>query len=361
MSAAGLGAPELVALVLSGALLLYVMSGGADFGGGAWELFARGPRAAGQRRLVERAIAPVWEANHVWLIAAVVLLFTAFPPAFAALATRLHVPLTALLLGIVLRGSALVFRQYGDPQTAPRWGRVFAVASAATPFFLGAVLGAVTSGAASERDLLAWVAPLPVAAGCAAVALCAYLAAVYLTVEASAPVPDPRPDSPADPQADPEGPAEPGARALLALDFRRRAIAAWLAVAAAAVACGAAARADAPRFAGRLFGSAWSAPLHAAALAAAIGAVAALARRRYRWARALAIAQVAAMCAGWGAAHAPFLVAPDVTVRGAAAPPATLALLAPVLVAGAALVLPALYLLLRVFKSRPPPRSRPPR
>jgi cytochrome d ubiquinol oxidase subunit II len=333
-----IGAPELIALVLFAALLVYTLSGGADFGGGIWDLLARGARAPAQRALVERAIAPVWEANHVWLIVAVVLLFSAFPPAFAALSTRLHVPLVALLVGIVLRGSALVFRQYGGPGAAHRWQRVFAIASAATPFFLGAVLGAVTSGAGSAHQLMAWVAPLPLATGAAAVALCAYLAAVYLTVEASG-------------QADDA----------LAADFRRRALAAWVAVAVAALVCAGAAWVDAPGFARRLFGSAWSAPLVAAAILSALAALHALWRRRFRAARALAMVEASALLGGWGAAHTPFLIAPDMTVRGAAAPPVTLAILAPVLVVGAVIVLPALYWLMRVFKSpeRPVPPRRP--
>jgi cytochrome bd ubiquinol oxidase subunit II len=325
-----MGAPELIAFVLFAALLLYTLSGGADFGGGAWHLFTRGPRGHAQRELIERAIAPVWEANHVWLIVAVVLLFTAFPPAFAALSTRLHVPLTALLFGIVLRGSALVFRQYGGPGAAHRWQRVFAAASAVTPFFLGAVLGAVTSGAGSDRDLMAWVAPLPIAAGAAAVALCAYLAAVYLTVEASA-----------------------TRAADLAGDFRRRALAAHGALAAAAIACAGAAWAEAPGFARRLFGSSWSAPLVAVAIAAAAGALVALLRRRYRLARVLAMVEATALVAGWGAAHAPNIIAPDLTIRAAAAPPATFAVLTPVLLVGALVVLPALYWLMRVFKAAP--------
>jgi cytochrome d ubiquinol oxidase subunit II len=137
----------------------------------------------------------------------------------------------------------------------------------------------------------------------------------------------------------------------LALDFRRRAIAAWVAVGVTSGACALAAWADAPRFAHRLFGSAWSAPLCAAAVAAALGALGALARRRFRLARALAVAEATGLLAGWGAAHAPLLVAPDLTVRGTAAPPVTLELLGPVLLVGAVLILPALYWLLRVFKS----------
>src|SRR5437762_750368 len=89
------------AILLS--LNVYALTGGADFGGGVWDLFAFGPRAARQRDLIAAAIAPIWEANHVWLIAAIVLLFTAFPAAFAALTTALHIPLSLMLIGIVLR------------------------------------------------------------------------------------------------------------------------------------------------------------------------------------------------------------------------------------------------------------------
>ena len=141
-----MSAASILAVAILGGLAVYAISGGADFGGGVWDLLARGPRAAEQRRLIERALAPVWEANHVWLIFVVVVLFSAFPPAFAALGIRFHWPLTAALVGIVLRGSAFMFRSYGG---APAWGRVFAVASAATPFFLGVVLAAI-SGASSS-------------------------------------------------------------------------------------------------------------------------------------------------------------------------------------------------------------------
>ena len=102
----GLGAVILVALVL------YALSGGADYGGGMWDLLASGPRARAQREAIEHAIGPIWEANHVWLILVVVVLFTAFPPAFAVIMTALHIPITAALVGIVLRGSAFAFRKY---------------------------------------------------------------------------------------------------------------------------------------------------------------------------------------------------------------------------------------------------------
>src|SRR5262245_55702390 len=103
-------------VLLAGAMMVsltfYALMGGADFGGGVWDLFAFGPRKRAQRELIAEAIGPIWEANHVWLILVIVILFTAFPPAFAAIATALHIPLTLMLVGIVLRGSAFTFRSY---------------------------------------------------------------------------------------------------------------------------------------------------------------------------------------------------------------------------------------------------------
>jgi len=83
------------------ALTVYVLTGGADYGSGVWDLLASGPRAAAQRELIERAIGPVWEADHVWLILIIVILFNAFPPVFAAITTAMHIPLTLMLIGIV--------------------------------------------------------------------------------------------------------------------------------------------------------------------------------------------------------------------------------------------------------------------
>ena len=96
---------------LLASLVLYALSGGADFGGGMWDLLAAGPRARRQRALIEAALAPIWEANHVWLILVVVVLFVAFPPAFGLIMTALHIPMTLTLLGIVFRGAAFVFRK----------------------------------------------------------------------------------------------------------------------------------------------------------------------------------------------------------------------------------------------------------
>jgi cytochrome d ubiquinol oxidase subunit II len=303
-------AADLLAGAMLAGLAIYAVTGGADFGGGVWDLLARGPRAGEQRRLIGRALAPVWEANHVWLIFVVVVLFSAFPPAFAVLGIRFHVPLTAALVGIVLRGSAFVFRSYGG---SPAWGRVFAAASAATPFFLGLVLAGITVRGGE------WLGFFPLSVGALAVALGAYLAAVYLTAETG----------------------DPALRA----DFRRRAVASWIALTALA----ALALVAAPDgTVGRLHPA-----IVALTAALAVAALAALGRRRYRAARALAAGQGAAIVAGWGAIQYPTLIAPDLTIANAAAPAATLRLLLPAIAIGGAIVLPSLYWLMRVFKSKP--------
>src|SRR5438094_3225214 len=144
--------PHLLAAVIFVALNAYAVLGGADFGGGVWDLLALGPRRERQRELVAEAIGPVWEANHVWLILAIVLLFTCFPPAFARLGTLLHIPLSLVLIGIVLRGSAFTFWRYGSPggEDERRWGVVFAIASLMTPLLLGTAAGAIASGALGD-------------------------------------------------------------------------------------------------------------------------------------------------------------------------------------------------------------------
>src|SRR5881398_890094 len=143
---------DILAGIIFVALNAYGLLGGADFGGGVWDLLARGSRKERQRDLIAHAIGPVWEANHVWLILAVVLLFTCFPPAFARLGIALHVPLSLVLIGIVLRGAAFTFWRYGGEtdEEQRHWGVIFAVASLITPLLLGTVVGAIASGALGE-------------------------------------------------------------------------------------------------------------------------------------------------------------------------------------------------------------------
>ena len=322
-----------LAAVIGTALCLYFLLGGADFGGGVWDLLATGPRAAAQRRAVEDAIGPVWEVNHVWLILVVVVLFTGFPAAFAAISVAMHVPLTLFLIGVVLRGSAFAFRGVHAAGRAAerRLGLVFSIASLVAPVLLGMVVGALVSGRIRVEDAIVtsgffapWLAPFPVATGLFALALCAYLAATYLTVEVHDPA--------------------------LREDFRHRALGAGSAVGALALAAFLLSRDGAPRVHAALLARRWSWPFHALTAAAALTAFAALAKRRFRLARAAAAAQTAFILLGWGLAQLPFLVVPDLTLADAAASPPTLRLLLIVLAAGVPVLVPSLVLLFRVFK-----------
>src|SRR5438445_1335445 len=131
------------AIFILASLIIYALMGGADFGGGMWNLLAFGPRAQRQREAIADAIAPIWEANHVWLILVIVLLFTGFPTGFASMMTALNIPMTVMLLGIVLRGSAFVFRKY-EVENAHHWRTVFGIASFLTRFVNGMILVAFT-------------------------------------------------------------------------------------------------------------------------------------------------------------------------------------------------------------------------
>jgi cytochrome bd ubiquinol oxidase subunit II len=315
------------------ALVLYFLLGGADFGGGVWDLLASGARRKEQRALIEQAIGPVWEANHVWLILVVVLLFGAFPRAFWAVSIALHVPLTLFLLGVVLRGSAFAFRSYEpDEARRGRWGLVFSLASVVAPLMLGACVGAIASGELRVRDgvveggfFAPWLAPFPIVTGLFALALCAFVAATYLAREA-------------------------GERALQD-DFRARALAAGVAVGLLALVAFALSPSGAPRVHDGLTGRSWTWPFHGLTALAAAGAFYALFRRRYGAARVAVSAQTGLVLLGWALSQYPYLVVPDVTVESAAANPKTLNAVAVALAAGAPLLLPSLYLLFRIFKS----------
>jgi cytochrome bd ubiquinol oxidase subunit II len=331
-----LAEPALLGAVILGALILYVLFGGADFGGGVWHLCAVGPRAYRQRALIADAIGPIWEANHVWLILVVVVLFTGFPPAFAAISTRFHAPLLVLLLAIVARGSAFAFRSASGDRARERrgWSGVFVAGSLASPLLLGMTAAGLAGGDLADLSpaRLAWngpwLTPFALAAGLFTLALCAFLAAVYLTVEA-------------------EGEVE------LQEDFRRRALASGIACGALALATFLLSEGSAPRVYQGLSLRRWSWPLHGATALAAVTTLFAAGRRRFRLARLVAAAQVALVVLGWGASQYPFVVVPDLTFAAASAPRATQTLLLVTLGAGALVLFPSLRLLFRVFKSRP--------
>jgi cytochrome d ubiquinol oxidase subunit II len=324
----------IIASVMITSLVLYALLGGADYGGGVWDLFAFGRRARGQRALIAEAISPVWEANHVWLILVIVILFTAFPPAFAAIATALHIPITLLLIGIVLRGTAFTFRTYDVQRddVQRRWSLVFSIASIITPVLLGTILGAIASGTVRVENgtvtsgfFNSWLAPFPLAVGFFALALFAFLAAVYLTLETR--------------------------ERELQEDFRQRALASGVIVGLLALTVFVLAQTGAPTVRAGISRTWWALILHICTAIFATSAFYALWTMRYRLARVCAAAQVTLILLGWAFAQYPHLVEPDITIFSAAAPRITLQLLLGALVLGAVLLFPSYYYLFRVFKS----------
>jgi cytochrome d ubiquinol oxidase subunit II len=308
-------------------LVLYALSGGADFGGGVWDLLAGGPRAREQRELVVSAIGPIWEANHVWLILVIVVLFTAFPPAFAAVSTYLHIPLALALAGIVLRGAAFVFRAYDPkPSAAERhWQRIFAISSLVTPLLLGISAGALASGRVESRYgfVHSWAQPFPITVGFFTVALFGYLAAVYLTNEPTT--------------------------TQIREDFRRRAILTWIAV--ALIGFTVLVMWQNEPIAAAIGLSDRSRSLQMGGVAFAFAALWSLWRRRFRVAQVCAAAQVALVVVGWGVAQYPYLVVPDWTIQNSAAPESTLTALDLALCGGAILLLPSFAFLYGIFKT----------
>lgn len=324
----------IIAGVMIASLVLYALLGGADYGGGVWDLFAFGKRAREQRKLIAEAIGPVWEANHVWLILVIVILFTAFPPAFAGIATALHIPITLLLIGIVLRGTSFTFRSYDVQRddVQRRWSLLFSIASIITPVLLGIILGAIASGTIRVENgvvtsgfFRSWLAPFPFAVGFFALALFAFLAAVYLTLETRV--------------------------WELQEDFRRRALAAGVAVGLLALLVFVLAERGAPTVRAGISRSWWALALHIFTAVFATSAFYALWTRRYRLARVCAAAQVTLILLGWAFAQFPDLVEPDITITSAAAPRTTLQLLLVALALGAILLFPSYYYLFRIFKA----------
>jgi cytochrome bd ubiquinol oxidase subunit II len=323
----------LIAAVMLASLILYALMGGADYGGGMWDLLASGPKAQRQRHAIVDAIAPIWEANHVWLILVVVLLFTAFPRAFSVIMIALHIPITAMLIGIVLRGSAFVFRKYDSTEDAVqrRWSTIFGIASFFTPFFQGLTMGALTTGDihfAGDRVttgfFAGWLTPFALTCGLFALALFAFLAATYMTVDL---------------QDQPD----------LQNDFRLRATWAQAALIPLAVIVFVTSKYGAPLMFHELTN--WWAPLLLGwTVLSAVTATLALWFRKFYLARIAAVAEVTFILVGWGLAQFPHLVTPDVSIQNAAAPESTLKLLLLALGAGAVVLLPSLLYLFQIFK-----------
>ncbi|AEH08102.1 MULTISPECIES: cytochrome d ubiquinol oxidase subunit II [Protofrankia] len=331
-------AADALLLVMVGGLTAYALLGGADFGAGVWDLFAHGRHAAEQRALISSALGPVWEANHVWLIFVIVAMFSGFPEAFGVLGSTLELPMALALVGIVLRGSAYVYRAYGAGAAGPDhwWGRVFAAASTVTPFMLG-VCGAAMASGVGRRDAAAapFTSAFGLLAGAFAVAATAFLAAVYLCRDAS---------------------RRPGSEHLVA-GFRRRALGGAMVAGALAAALLPLLWRDAPVVAQRF--PTRGVPFVAVSVCGGVGALVLVWRRHYTAARLAAGLAVAGVLWGWAVAQYPDLVVGQVAVVAAAAPAQNLRAMLIAIGCGVAVLLPALFLLFRVFADPEPAGGEP--
>ena len=329
---------DLAALAALGGIVAYALLGGADFGGGVWDLLATGERRKQQRLAIERAMGPVWEANHVWLIFVIVLLFTCFPRGYAALGMALFVPFHLALLGIVLRGASFIFRSHQSRQKdaaaeTSAWGIVFGIASIISPVLMGTAFGVVTQGRVGlgpDGEALAlhpatWLSRYAIANGLLALSSCAYLAAVYLTNETTGALRD---------------------------DFRKRAIGSGTTTAILAALVLLLAWREASWFFGRLL-SLRTLPLVAGGLVCFAASRWSVFRRRYWLSRLFAAGEIMLLLLGWAVAQYPYLAYPDMRLDELAAPTATVRFFVLSLPVGGLFVVPSLWWLMGVFKSEP--------
>jgi cytochrome d ubiquinol oxidase subunit II len=321
---------EIVGGILLAVLTLYAILAGADFGAGLWDLLAGGDvTGEAPRELIDETITPVWESNHVWLIFALVIFWTAFPGAFAAVMTATALPLWLAVFGVVLRGAGFAFRK--EVETL-RWrrllGATFAFSSLITPFFMGTVVGAVATGqvklGVQHSTLATWTGTTSILIGCLFVAVCGYEAAVFLIGEAAG-----RRDG------------------TLERYFRRRATIAGAAAGALSLAVLLTLRSSDVMLYHRLIGRAL--PLVILAGVCGIAVIALLLTRRSRGLRVLTALGVTAVVWGWGVAQYPILLpGTGLTLSAGAAPHATLLALIIVAIIAVVLVAPGFLLLFRL-------------
>jgi cytochrome d ubiquinol oxidase subunit II len=318
---------DVVGGILLAGITLYAVFGGADFGGGLWDLLAgTTQRGLAPRAFIDETITPVWEANHVWLVFDLVIFWTAFPHAFTAVMNALALPLWLAVAGIVLRGAGFAFRKEMTRLELQRvTGAVFAFSSLLTPFFMGTVIGAIATGAvdgdASRASFSAWTSPTALLAGLLFVAACGYLAAVYLTSEA----------------------ARHGQRQLQKY-FTHRARAAAIVAGALSLAALATLHSANPGLFAHLTGRALALMILAGACGLAVLAL--LTTGRTAGTRVIAALGVSAVVWGWGVAQYPVLLpGTAVTLTNAGAPQATYGALVVVFVAAVLLLGPSFVLL----------------
>ncbi len=330
-----MGLETSLAIVLLIALTLYALLGGADFGAGVWHLLARGPSRRDQHHLIGEAIGPIWEANHVWLILIITILFTSFPSVYAHISITLHIPLTLLVIGIALRGAAFAFRHYDveDDEIHVRWDQLFALSSLISPLLLGIIIGAITAGnfpvnpdTFFEAYVSPWMYSFSLMMGLFTLCLFAYLAATYLLFESH--------------------------NHHLQEIFRKRAMVAVLMVGILEEIVLLLGKTAAPQLWGKLTTSLWGGFIQFGVGILTLAALWFLFTRRFWWARSCAIVQVTLTIWAWGLAQFPYLVPPYLTVFNASAPESTLRFITIVLFFGVFLLFPSLYYLLRIFKGK---------
>ena len=319
---------DAVAAVMFAAVILYAVFGGADFGSGVWDLTAgRDERGAPMRRLIDHAIGPVWEANHVWLIFILVFLWTGFPQPFAALMGSLAVPFWLAALGIVARGAGFAFRKYAPTLAWARLsGVIFAASSLITPFFLGMIAGAIASGRVPgpgepvAGPFEAWLGPTSFLGGALAVSTCTFTAGVLLSADA-------------DRLGDTELAEQIRFRSLIGAAITGAVVLTGIPILVA----------DDETLIEGLLGRAF--PLVIISAIAGLTTARLLWKRQYRTARLGAGVAVASVVGGWGVAQYPWLLVDQITLEdGAGARTALIGLLAASGLAAVLVVPPLVYL-----------------
>ncbi len=325
----------LSAATVLGALIMYAIFGGADFGGGIWIALASGPRARDQRESLFQAIGPVWETNHIWLILAIVCLLTALPRGFADLWTALFVPLVIALIGINFRGAAFAFWHYGERVRVrlPQMMTIFVVSSLLTPLTLAMAFAASGAGdirivnGQVESGLWSWVTPFTLVGGLIGIGICAFVTAVFMTMRT---------------------------RGELNEDFRRRALVTALVLGVLTTMEIPIAYLDAPHFYARLVSS-WAIILVIAAVACGTSVLTLLWARHYLAAEIMAGAAISATMGGYGAALYPYLIYGQLTIAEAAAPQSMLRAMLISLPIASLILIPSLWFLYWTFRGHPNP------
>jgi cytochrome d ubiquinol oxidase subunit II len=317
-------------LVMLG-VVAYAVLGSADFGAGFWDLTAGGDRRGGRvRGMVQRSMSPVWEANHVWLIFVLVIVWTAFPVVFGSVFSTLYIPLFLAAIGIIFRGAAFVFRgQAATIREARFLGALFALSSVLIPLFLGAALGGIASGRvevgnAAGDPITSWLNPTSALIGVIAVLSGAYLAAVFLA-----------------------GDSERAEQPDLVRGFRARALGAGVATGGVALGGLLVLRDDAPDLYDGLTTGGGLVMVVVSVLAGVV-TLGLVWRERYGVARITSALAVTCITVGWVFAQDPYLLPPELTLEEAAASDATLSAVVIAVGLGMLILAPSLWFLYRL-------------